>query len=75
MASTEIRFRLHKPLDEAGLERLARLHSVYGIHRIRPSEDLQEITVAYDASRWTPDQVEALLHRFGVPAVPQPAVA
>ncbi len=75
MASTEIRFRLEKPLDEAALERLARLHSVYGIHRARPSEDLREITVDYDASRLTPDQVEALLRRFGLAAVPEPGAA
>ena len=75
MASTEIRFRLLKPLDEAGLERLACLHSVYGIHRVRPSEDLEEITVDYDASRLTPEQVEALLRRFGLAAEPLPAAA
>ncbi len=75
MASTEIRFRLEKPLDEAALERLARLHSIYGIQRARPSEDLREITVDYDASRLTPDQVEALLRRFGLAAVPEPAAA
>ncbi len=75
MASTEIRFRLLEPLDQAALERLARLHSVYGIHRVRPSEDLEEVTVDYDASRLSADEVEALLHRFGIPAEPQPAAA
>ena len=39
----------------------------YGIHRVRLAPSMDKITVDYDASRLSEKDVEAALHRFGVP--------
>jgi len=69
MTKVALRYRLLKPLDETLFERIARAHAIYGMLAVRPAPSLDEITVEYDASRLTPQQVEAALHRAGIPVV------
>lgn len=68
MTKVELRFRLTRPLDETLMRRIAEAHVIYGLYRVRLESSLDRITVEYDASRLSRDQVEAALHRAGIPA-------
>ena len=63
-----LRYRLLRPLDETLMQSIA-AHGIYGFYSVKLAPSLDEITVEYDASRLTPEQVEAALHRAGIPAV------
>lgn len=69
MTKVALRYRLLKPLDETLMRRIASAHSLYGLLAVKLAPSLDEITVEYDASRLTPAQVEAALHRAGIPVV------
>lgn len=69
MTKVLLRFRLLRPLDDTLMERIAAAHSIYGFHAVRLAPSLDAITVEYDASRLTPQGVEAALHRAGIPVV------
>ncbi len=43
------------------------MHSTYGMARVQVSPALDKITVDYDASRLMKTDVEAVLHRHGLP--------
>jgi len=68
MTKVELHYRLARPLDETLMRRVAEAHSVYGIHHVRPDDALESLTVDYDGSRLTPEQVDGVLRRFGIPA-------
>jgi hypothetical protein len=65
----QLRYDLMRPLDEALMEQLARVHGVYGMLRVRPSESLDKLIVDYDASRLSEMDVETVLHKAGLPIV------
>jgi hypothetical protein len=67
MTKVTLHYDLIRPLGDADLPRLADLHSVYGIVRVRPTPSLESITVDYDASRMMKSDVESVLARFGIP--------
>ena len=67
MTKVDARYRLSHPLGDGLLERIAGVHSVYGIVRVRLDEAGGGLTVEYDASRLTPEQVDAVLRRAGLP--------
>jgi len=52
------------------MERIAAAHGIFGLTHVRLLASLREIHVEYDASRLTPEQVLAALHRAGIPAEP-----
>jgi hypothetical protein len=66
MTKIQARFRIVAPLDTPKLERLAALHSVYGIMRVCPEVRGNSITVEYDGTRLGLAEVEAALERAGV---------
>lgn len=68
MTKVELHFDLVRPLDESLMARLAAAHSIYGIHRAQLDPSLDAVTVEYDATRLTADEVEAALHQAGIPA-------
>ncbi|MEZ5402586.1 MAG: hypothetical protein R2729_23120 [Bryobacteraceae bacterium] len=72
MTKTQLHYELTRPLDETLMERVAAAHRQFGMMRVRPQAgpdgDLTELVVDYDASRLTLAQVEAALHRAGIPA-------
>lgn len=70
MTKVDLRYRLTRPLDETLMQQIARAHGTYGILRVKLEPSLDALTVEYDASRLTRDQVEAVLHRAGIPAEP-----
>jgi hypothetical protein len=49
------------------MKRVADAHGIYGMQRLIVAPSLDRISVQYDASRLTEDQVEAALHRAGIP--------
>lgn len=69
MTKVQLRYDLARPLDDLLLEQIARVHSVYGIERVRPNEALDKLIVDYDASRLTGVEVETILHKAGLPIV------
>ncbi len=52
------------------MRRIAEAHSIYGILRVRLEYSQEGITVEYDASRLTREQVEAALRRAGLAVRP-----
>ena len=68
MTQVLIEFELLRPLDDVLLKRIADAHGIYGMRRLTVAPTNDHLTVEYDASRLTPDQVAAALHRSGIPA-------
>jgi hypothetical protein len=67
MTKVQLPFTLAAPLDEQGMSRLANVYSTYGILRIQAEPGSEKLTVEYDATRFSPRDVEAVLARAGVP--------
>lgn len=67
MTKLQIRFVLESPLTETQLARLSDVHAIYGLLRAVPEESLAGVMVEYDASRVSAEEVEAALHRAGIP--------
>jgi hypothetical protein len=68
MTKVLLEFELSQQLTPRQLEHVAAAHSLYGMHRVTVSPGGDRLIVEYDASRLTPAQVEAALHRAGLPA-------
>ena len=69
MTKIQLKFDLLKPLDEKTMDGIARVHSIYGFQRVSVSPKMDSILVEYDATRLNPPEVEAALHRCGIPIV------
>jgi hypothetical protein len=67
MTKVQLRYDLLKPLDDDLLDKIARVHGVYGIERVRPNDTLDKLIVDYDASRLSAIEVETVLHKAGLP--------
>jgi hypothetical protein len=67
VTKVQLQYDLVRPLSDNDAKSIADVHSWYGILRVRPSGGLDKVNVEYDASRLTEKDVEAVLHRFGVP--------
>lgn len=67
MTKIQKQFRLLRPLDELLLERIADVHSIYGIQHVQVAPSLDRLTVEYDATRLRPEEVDAALARAGIP--------
>jgi hypothetical protein len=67
MTKVQLHYKLTRPLSDEDLEGVAKVHGYYGIVRVKPSPQLDEVMVEYDASRLLRDDVEATLARFGIP--------
>lgn len=72
MTKVQIRFTLERPLDDKLLQRVSDAHSIYGMSRVTPTPGLDGLVVDYDATRLSPDTVEAQLRRLGLPVIPLP---
>lgn len=74
MTKVTLHYDLLRPLAGEELDNIANIHSTYGIVRLQAAPSLDSLTVDYDASRLMKKDVEAVLHRFGMPIrVPTPA--
>jgi len=67
MTKVQLEYDLLRPLDDALLDRIAAIHGVYGMTRVQPGATPDRLLVEYDASRLSESQVEANLHRAGIP--------
>jgi hypothetical protein len=67
MTKIQLPFALSSPLDEELMNRLAHVSSTYGILRIQVEPDGEKLTVEYDATRFSPKDVEAVLAHAGIP--------
>ena len=72
MTKIELPFALSAPLDDQLLSRIADVHGIYGILRIRAEPGGTKLTVEYDATRFTPEDVKATLARAGIPLAQRP---
>ncbi len=70
MTKVQVRFRLEGPLGPEHMQRIAELHSLYGIRALRLDPSLDSLLVEYDATRLQPADVEAALLRAGLPLAP-----
>lgn len=66
MTKVQRYFQLQRPIDDALMDQIAVVNSIYGIERIRV-EPSGHLMVEYDATRLNRAQVEAVLERAGIP--------
>ncbi|HZN26002.1 MAG TPA: hypothetical protein VFB75_17380 [Burkholderiales bacterium] len=69
MTKVQLRYDLLRPLDDALMEKIVRVRSVYGILNIALAPTLDKLVVDYDASRLSALEVESVLHQAGLPIV------
>lgn len=67
MTKVQVEYDLERPLTDADASGVADAHSWYGILRVQLAPSLNKLNVEYDASRLSEEDVEAVLHRFGLP--------
>jgi hypothetical protein len=67
MTKVTLHYHLLRPLGDEDLANIANVNSTYGIARVQVAPGLDKITVDYDASRLMKKDVEAVLHRHGLP--------
>ncbi|HYL34879.1 MAG TPA: hypothetical protein VEV17_03075 [Bryobacteraceae bacterium] len=74
MTKVQLQYDLVRPLTDQDANAVAGAHSWYGLLRVQPAPSLDKLDVEYDASRLSEQDVEAVLHRFGLPIKRQWAV-
>ncbi len=67
MTKVQLEYDLVRPLTDDDAKGVADVHSWYGILRVKPTASLDKVTVEFDASRLSEQDVEATMHRFGIP--------
>jgi hypothetical protein len=67
MTKLQLSFPLLRPLDEDLMCRVGAVTSTYGILGVRAEPGSDRLTVEYDATRFSPRDVEAVLARAGLP--------
>jgi hypothetical protein len=67
MTKIQLSFPLSAPLDEPLMNRIADVYGTYGILRIKAQPGEQVLMVEFDATRFSPKDVEAALARAGLP--------
>lgn len=67
MTKLQLQYPLVRPLDGSDAGGIANVHSWYGIIRVIPAPAGDAVSIEYDASRLSEKEVEAVLHRFGIP--------
>ncbi len=67
MTKVQLEYELVRPLTDDDAKGVADVHSWYGILRVKPTASLDKVIVEFDASRLSEQDVEATMHRFGIP--------
>jgi hypothetical protein len=67
MTKVQLPFALSAPLNEQQIGRITDLYGNYGILRVSVDPDGRNLLVEYDATRFSPEDVEAALARSGFP--------
>jgi allophanate hydrolase subunit 1 len=63
----QVTYQLDGPADEAVLERISRVHGVYGIQAVQLSPAMDSLLVQYDATRMKLEDVDRTLRSAGLP--------
>ena len=66
MTLVELTYRLQVPLRPEQFRALGTLANAYGLRRFRVNEQLQQISIEYDASRLRESQVARILRQSGI---------
>jgi hypothetical protein len=74
MTKVQNTYKLSRALVDADAENLKRLHSVYGIYFVRLNPAAGELLVEYDASRLTPQDLQATLEQHALPIIASPSL-
>lgn len=67
MTKVQMNFELTQAIDEKTMDAISKATSIYGIHRLKLTPNMDKITVEYDASRLLPAQVSGALFQSGIP--------
>ena len=67
MTKVQTTFKLSRDLDSEDLNKIARVHAVYGMLATRVLASGAELFVEYDASRLTAKDVRGTLEEHGIP--------
>jgi len=67
MTKVQVQYDLIRPLTDLDAKGVSDAHGYYGIQRVHVAPTLDKITVEWDASRLTEQDVEAALVRYGIP--------
>ena len=67
MTKVTLHFKLLAPLNEKLMESISRAGSIYGLSRVQLTPALDGLTVDFDASRLTINDVKAALASGGIP--------
>ena len=67
MTKMQHTYQLSRALGDDDLAAVSRIHSVYGIFRATVRPSLDELFVEYDATRFSANDVRAVLERNGIP--------
>lgn len=68
MTKVEVHYELTRSLDDALLLKIADAPKLFGLTKVQVAPSMDKLLVEYDASRLTIAQVDAALHRAGLPA-------
>src|SRR5262249_51057315 len=67
MTKIQLSFTVSVPLDDQLMARVAEAYGTYGILRIDAERGEKRLTVEYDATRFSPKDVESALAGLGFP--------
>ena len=71
MTLLKVMFHYGLPPDERALQALDRVRQVYGVRQIRFGEKARSVSIEYDASRLTEQDLAALLRSAGIDIQPR----
>ena len=66
MTKVQVTYELDGLVDEAVMEKINRVHGVYGIQSAQLSPAMNSLIVLYDATRMALDDVDQTLHSAGL---------
>jgi hypothetical protein len=66
LTKVQVHFKLDNSLDENLLERIGAAQALYGVERIKLDASMTSLAVEYDATRFSPPDLESALRRCGL---------
>ncbi len=67
MTKIQIAYKLARALSDEDLNAISRLGAVYGILQVKVQPSLDSLLIEYDATRFQPGDVRAVLTGRGIP--------
>jgi hypothetical protein len=66
LTKVQVHFKLDNAMDENLLERIGTAQALYGVERIKLDPSMTSLAVEYDATRFSPPDLEAALRQCGL---------